>query len=134
MNETVPAADEIREASLEALTALGVTEVEMEVSLMEVDYLVELAQGGEVMPIDTSDPAGGFGGADLWINTVAPALTAALGLRRAGALTWPALDAAIDEMVLRVGSPRAKRERTALARALRSAVGITAPRRGDRRG
>lgn len=119
--------DGVWEATLRALEELGVNEVEMEVSQMYLEPLLELAEGGEVMPIDTSDPAGGFGGADLWIATLIPALAAAMGLRNAGTVSRSTLDSAIDEVVRRVGSPRAIKDRAALERVIYSAMGIAHP-------
>lgn len=111
-NATVPAT-EIRELSLEVMLRLEVIEEEMEVTYGEIDYLVELAQGGEVLPIDLSDPAGGFGPPDLWIATVVPAVATVLAARRAG-LDDAAIAEQVAEIVRRVRSPRAKRERERL--------------------
>ena len=48
------------------LYELELEPVELEFSLMVLEPLVELAAGGEVVPIDLDDPAGGFGGVD-WV-------------------------------------------------------------------
>jgi hypothetical protein len=106
----VPAADKIREVTLEVLALLGLSVEEMEVSLGEIDYLVELAQEGEVVPIDVSDPAGGFGPPDLWVATVVPAATAALAARDLGAGFEEIAAREVGDVVRRVGSPRARRE------------------------
>lgn len=109
-----PTAEEICSASLEALKLLGVSVVEMEVSLDEIDYLVELAQEGEVVPIDVSSPAGGFGSPDLWVATVVPAVAAVLGLRGIMGDFNAAAKEKVEDVVKKVGSPRARRETSRL--------------------
>lgn len=110
----------IRDSVFEVLLALGVTEVEMEVSRVYLEPLIELADQGEVMPIDRRDPAGGFGGVDLLIATVVPAMAAALGLRRSGNLSDAELAGALDRVIDRVHSPRAQKARSELDRILRT--------------
>ncbi len=124
MNPLTQTIEEISRASLDVLEALGITEVEMEVSLPELDHLAELALGGEVERVDTSDPAGGFGSVDLWAQTVVPAVEKVMDLRRNRALSLPKLDEIIAEMVLRVGSPRARTGREDFRRAMCSALNI----------
>lgn len=111
-------AQPVLDLSLEALALLGVTEVETEVSIMEAPIYIEAADRGEVVPVDIRDPAGGFGGIDLWIATLIPVLAKAIELRRAGDLNVGALDRVVDEIVPKVRSPRAAQEKDALRRAL----------------
>lgn len=109
-----PAEERLDSASLRVLRDLGVEEVEVEASLLFLGHLVELADRGEVLPVDTRDPAGGFGGVDLLIATIVPALAAARELRRRGTATPAALEAAVDDAIRRVRSPRARRQRREL--------------------
>lgn len=88
------------------------TEVEMEVSQIYLPQLADLAKRHEVMPIDIRDPAGGFGGVDLLVAAVVPALAAIFGRRRSGAP--PAIEEAVDAVLRRVRSPRAERRRDVL--------------------
>ncbi len=118
--------EEISTTSHDVLKALGIHEVEMEFSLTELDYFVELALKGEVERVDTSDPAGGFGSVDLWAQTVVPAVAEAIASRRSGVLSLPRLDEIIDEMIRRVGSPRARALREEFRRAMRTALEIGA--------
>jgi hypothetical protein len=127
-------AEEIRAASLDVLAALGVSEVEMEASILEIDFLVELAQGGEVEPIDTADPAGGFGAPDLWAATVVPAVARLLAARRAGTPIAGEVERVVAEMIERVGSPRARRERARLVEGLHGVVRERAPISGKEAG
>ena len=111
----------LAETGLRLLGELGVDEIELEASHVFVDLLVELAEGGEAPVIDISDPAGGFGDADLWIATVIPALAAVRRLQRAGEIAPSAFEAAIDDVVARVRSPRAAARRADLIAAIRGA-------------
>ncbi len=127
METTRPSAGEIRGIILEVLASLGVSVEEMEVSLGEIDYLVELAQEGEVVPIDVSDPAGGFGPPDLWVATVAPAVVAILAARVASAGFKEIATREVEEVVRRVRSPRARRELGRLLEVLFGAVSSDDP-------
>ena len=117
-----PTIDEISQKSQAVLRGLGIDEVEMEFSLGELDYLAELALTGEVERVDTTDPAGGFGGVDLWVQTVVPAVAAVLELQSVGSMPADVLEEHVDEVIQRVGSPRAREERARLLRCLRAAL------------
>ena len=114
--------------SLRALEELGANEVELEVSALYAPVYIEAADRQEVLPVDTSDPAGGFGGVDLWLASLVPVLAAAQGLRRDGRLHRATLDPLIDELVRRSESPRARREKDRLRRVVYGLLGLeTAP-------
>ncbi len=116
--------ERVLELSLEALALLGVEEVETEVSIMEAPIFIEAVDRGEVVPVDIRDPAGGFGGLDLWMATLVPVLAGALDLKEAGELSGPRLDRLIDEMVRQVGSPRARTQTDELRRVVRRTLGL----------
>ena len=118
---------EIRGVSLEVLASLGVSVEEMEVSLGEIDFLIELAQEGEVIPIDISDPAGGFGPPDLWVATVVPAVAALLAVKDCGVDFMEIATREVKDVVRRVRSPRARRELNQLLEALFAAVSKDTP-------
>lgn len=115
---------DVETMSFEALKSLGANEVEIEVSAMHAPMFVEAADRQEVIPVDTRDPAGGFGGVDLWFATLIPVFAAAQGLRRAGELNRAKLDPVLEELVRRVGSPRAKREKDELKRVVYTVLGL----------
>lgn len=118
----------IEDSVLEVLQSLGINEVELEVSQIYLPALVELASAGKVMPVDRRDAPGGFGGVDLWVATVVPALAAALGAQRSGC-AGSEVEAAIREVVGRVGSPRAERQAAELIRVIEAATARFGPAR-----
>lgn len=51
---------------------------EVEVSTGFIEPLIDMAVRGEIVTVDTSDEAGGFGGADLMVAVVVPIVVAVL--------------------------------------------------------
>ncbi|MDA8019811.1 MAG: hypothetical protein MPN21_20410 [Thermoanaerobaculia bacterium] len=114
----------VEDLSLEALKLLGADEVEIEISATYAPIFIEAADRTEVIPVDTRDPAGGFGSVDLWLATVVPVLAAAQGLRRDGHLSSSALVRVIDGLVGQVNSPRARRQSDDLKRVVHLVLGM----------
>ena len=100
--------------SKRALDELELEPVEMEFSLMSLEPLAELAAGDEVVPTDVDDPAGGFGGVDLLVTSVVPAVSWVLAELRGTKAARSDVDdllrralPKVEEAVRRTGSPRA---------------------------
>jgi len=127
--------DAVRRISERVLRELELDPVEVELSLGLLDPLAELADGGEVMVTDVGDVAGGFGGVDLLVASVVPAVAWVLAAARGGAgdgadvgdgtdggeLVERSL-AEVERAVRATRSPRAGEELPRLRAAVRSAV------------
>jgi len=102
---------------------------ELEVSAGLVDPLIDMAAAGKVVTVDTSDKAGGFGGADLMVMVVVPVVVAVLGnlLTKLGEL-------GIDQLKEKL---KQKKEATALAKItvgdIEAVVSYTKSSRGMKR-
>ena len=125
--EVAPEAKVVRQISEQVLEQLKLEPVELEFSLMCLDAVAELAAGGEVVPVDIRDHAGGFGGVDLLVVSLVPAVyavLAALGEGRKGQadLLLEAALSKVEEVVRHTGSVRAADRLDELTAEIRRAV------------
>lgn len=122
-----PELELVRRISERVLGELNLDAVELEVSLGMLEPLIELAAGGEVVPVDLSDPAGGFGGVDLLVVTVVPAVfwvVEEVCKEREGALDARLRRALskVETAARRTGSPRAEDRLAELEGTIRKAA------------
>lgn len=125
-------------AAVRAISERVLAEIEpdeLEISVGFIDPLIDMAAGGEIVTVDTSDEAGSFGGADLMVMVVVPLVVAVLGdlLTKLGELGIEELKKKlkrnkeartiakitvgdIEAVVRRIKSPRASRRTKELAR------------------
>jgi len=124
---------------------------EQEITDEFLEPLLDLAAEGEVPPVDTSDEATSFGGLDLMVQVLVPTvvgvmanLLSALGIETVKALrerrrreVEDALAAQLDSAkraIRRTRSPRARRQKEALARAVLAEIAdsVTSPEERQR--
>ncbi len=131
-------------AAVRAISQQVLAEVEpdeVEVSASFIEPLIDMTARGEIVTVDTSDEAGGFGAADLMVTVVVPVVVAVLGnlLTKLGEVEIEELKKKlkrekeakvfikvtvedIEVVVKRTKSPGAKRKIKALAGALNGAL------------
>lgn len=129
----------VRVISERVLTEVAPDEVEVSAGFIEP--LIDMASRGETVTVDTSDEAGGFGGADLMVMVVVPVVVTVLGnvLTKLGEVGVEELRKKlksekepkafikitvddIEVVVRRTKSPGAKRKIKALAKAVNAAL------------
>ncbi len=119
---TLPAEPTHRDAAREIsrLVLVEIAPEEVEISLGFIDALIELAEDGEVVPVDVGDHVGGFGGADMMVVSVVPSVVKVLSrlahrregreLPKSAAVEEVVREAVpeLEQVIRRVGSPRGR--------------------------